>query len=73
MIRKTRHVSSVVKSGGAAKRLSFKGFRIMVAGPAEGNASPPRNPRPARGVNGLEEEKETMGSVSPAGRLAAAW
>jgi hypothetical protein len=29
MIRKTRQVSSVVKSGGAGKRFSFKSFGIM--------------------------------------------
>jgi len=69
MIRKTRQVSSAVKSGGAAKRFSFKSFGIMGVCLREGNAAA-GNPGPGPGVKGLEEK--TMRNVSPVERLAQA-
>jgi hypothetical protein len=69
MIRKTRHVSSLVKSGGAAsKRFSFNSFGIMGACRPEGNgdAGTRRAARAfkGRGIESVEEGGD-QGLVRP--------
>jgi hypothetical protein len=69
MIRKTRQVSSVVKSVGSAKVLSFNSFGIMGAWRGPGKAQE-GNPAAGPGVKRLEEK--TMSSLSPGGRHTVA-